>query len=104
MEPTGIPTIRVMDTVRAHVQETARQVCKARKVAEKDFNQDLCAITAVKAMATARDNPEWEKASEYYQLAIAKVCSNASALRQSLEAKAAPTSEVDIAAYAALVN
>lgn len=73
---------KVSDSVRARVESTAREVCKALGIGVSDFSQLACALTANNALATTSDKAE--------RLMVLYVCSNASALRQKLESESSP--------------
>lgn len=92
----GIPTIKVNDEIRVFVEKVAKEFCAEREIPLGQFNQDCCAVVCVRTMkaldersptaaeveASQSKTPEGVRTA--WKLKAAKVCANASALRQKI--------------------
>lgn len=78
----------VMKSVRAFVEEQAKSNCEEREIEYKEFNQDMCAWTAYRALKDkGADFTKVGKSDEeriQIVFGILKVCANASALKQAI--------------------
>lgn len=93
--------MQVSTEVRALVEAEAKAVCIATKLRNDQFNQEMNAITAFRALKKIGGlKMELDKPTLDKVLQVLHKCSNASALRQAISTEAKKASSVanDIAA------
>jgi len=85
VEPTGIPTIAATDNDRVEYDVAAKAFCDKRKVAYKQFNQDMNAFVILNEFEAVQGKIE-DVAARTRLLRLCKLFGNASAEKNRLSA------------------
>lgn len=113
--------IVVSDAVKAIVNAKAKDLCKERGMKLDSFNQDACAMVCLRSLKRVeamvdeeeeanadakKDSSFWLDRRAQLKLQAAKVCANASALRQAISQTKAARAEaqIDVSGYANLIE